>query len=53
MPSLYEGSMLYMPTSLPGIAIEQAKTLLQSQDKVLRSFPEVERVFGTVRRAFR
>ena len=51
MPSLYEGSMLYMPTSLPGIAIEQAKTLLQSQDKVLRSFPEVERVFGTVGRS--
>ena len=51
MPSLYEGSTLYMPTSLPGIAIEQAKTLLQSQDKILRSFPEVERVFGTVGRS--
>jgi Cu(I)/Ag(I) efflux system membrane protein CusA/SilA len=51
MPSLYEGSTLYMPTSLPGIAIGQAKTLLQSQDKVLRSFPEVERVFGTVGRS--
>jgi copper/silver efflux system protein len=51
MPSLYEGSTLYMPTSLPGIAIEQAKTLLQSQDKVLRSFPEVDRVFGTVGRS--
>src|ERR1019366_1166638 len=51
MPSLYEGSTLYMPTALPGIAIEQAKTLLQSQDKVLHSFPEVERVFGTVGRS--
>ncbi len=51
MPSLYEGSTLYMPTSLPGIAIEQAKTLLQSQDKILRGFPEVERVFGTVGRS--
>jgi Cu(I)/Ag(I) efflux system membrane protein CusA/SilA len=51
MPPLYEGSMLYMPTSLPGIAIEQAKGLLQSQDLALRSFPEVERVFGTVGRS--
>jgi Cu(I)/Ag(I) efflux system membrane protein CusA/SilA len=51
MPPLYEGSTLYMPSSLPGIAIEQAKSLLQSQDKVLRSFPEVERVFGTVGRS--
>jgi Cu(I)/Ag(I) efflux system membrane protein CusA/SilA len=40
-----------MPTSLPGIAIEQAKTLLQSQDQALRSFPEVERVFGTAGRS--
>jgi Cu(I)/Ag(I) efflux system membrane protein CusA/SilA len=51
MPPLYEGASLYMPTSLPGIAIEQAKTLLQSQDQVLRSFPEVERVFGTAGRS--
>jgi Cu(I)/Ag(I) efflux system membrane protein CusA/SilA len=51
MPPLYEGAVLYMPTSLPGIAIEQAKTLLQSQDQALRSFPEVERVFGTVGRS--
>ncbi len=51
MPPLYEGAALYMPTSLPGIAIGQAKTLLQSQDQALRSFPEVERVFGTVGRS--
>jgi Cu(I)/Ag(I) efflux system membrane protein CusA/SilA len=51
MPPLYEGSSLYMPTSLPGIAIEQAKTLLQAQDRVLRRFPEVDRVFGTVGRS--
>jgi copper/silver efflux system protein len=51
MPPLYEGSSLYMPTSLPGIAIEQAKTLLQAQDRVLRGFPEVDRVFGTVGRS--
>src|SRR6202008_969296 len=48
MPPLYEGSALYMPTSLPGISITQASQLLQSQDRVLQSFPEVERVFGVV-----
>ena len=51
MPPLYEGSSLYMPTSLPGIGITQASQLLQEQDRVLRSFPEVESVFGTVGRS--
>lgn len=51
MPPLYEGSTLYMPTALPGISIEQAKTLLQQQDKILRSFPEVASVFGAVGRS--
>jgi Cu(I)/Ag(I) efflux system membrane protein CusA/SilA len=51
MPPLYEGSALYMPTSLPGISIEQAKTLLQKQDALLRAFPEVESVFGSVGRS--
>jgi Cu(I)/Ag(I) efflux system membrane protein CusA/SilA len=51
MPPLYEGSVLYMPASLPGISIEQAKTLLQKQDAILRSFPEVASVFGTVGRS--
>jgi len=51
MPPLFEGSALYMPTALPGIAIEQAKTLLQKQDAILRTFPEVESVFGTVGRS--
>jgi Cu(I)/Ag(I) efflux system membrane protein CusA/SilA len=51
MPPLFEGSALYMPTSLPGIAIEQAKTLLQEQDGVLHSFPEVASVFGAVGRS--
>src|SRR5450432_1227621 len=51
MPPLFEGSALYMPTSLPGIAIEQAKSLLQKQDAILRTFPEVESVFGTVGRS--
>jgi copper/silver efflux system protein len=51
MPPLYEGSTLYMPTALPGISIEQAKVLLQQQDRVLRSFQEVTSVFGTVGRS--
>ncbi|HSU19674.1 MAG TPA: CusA/CzcA family heavy metal efflux RND transporter [Acidobacteriaceae bacterium] len=51
MPPLFEGSALYMPTSLPGIGIEQARTLLRKQDEVLRSFPEVASVFGTVGRS--
>jgi Cu(I)/Ag(I) efflux system membrane protein CusA/SilA len=51
MPPLYEGSSLYMPTALPGIAITQASQLLQEQDRVLRSFPEVESVFGAVGRS--
>src|ERR1700736_6232346 len=51
MPPLFEGSTLYMPTALPGISIEQAKVLLQQQDGILRSFPEVASVFGTVGRS--
>lgn len=51
MPPLYEGSSLYMPTSLPGLGITQASQLLQEQDRVLRSFPEVESVFGVVGRS--
>ena len=51
MPPLYEGSALYMPTALPGISIEQAKVLLQEQDRILRSFPEVMSVFGTAGRS--
>ena len=51
MPPLYEGSMLYMPTAPPGLSIGEATRLLQVQDKLLREFPEVERVFGTVGRA--
>ncbi|MGH9238135.1 MAG: efflux RND transporter permease subunit [Vicinamibacterales bacterium] len=50
MPPLYEGSLLYMPTSPPGVSITEATRLLQQQDKLLRQFPEVERVFGTVGR---
>ena len=51
MPQLFEGSTLYMPTSLPGISIEQAKTLMQKQDALLITVPEVESVFGTVGRS--
>src|SRR5207237_3302078 len=50
MPPLYEGSQLYMPTSPPGLSITEATRMLQVQDKVLRTYPEVERVFGTVGR---
>jgi len=51
MPPLFEGSALYMPTALPGISIEQAKVLLQEQDRILRRFPETLSVFGTVGRS--
>ena len=51
MPPLYEGSALYMPTALPGISIGQATQLMQEQDRIIRSFPEVETVFGTVGRS--
>ncbi len=51
MPPLFEGSSLYMPTALPGISIAQASQLLQEQDRIIRSFPEVETVFGTVGRS--
>src|SRR5438477_12384370 len=50
MPPLYEGAQLYMPTSPPGLSITEATRLLQVQDKMLRQFPEVETVFGTVGR---
>jgi Cu(I)/Ag(I) efflux system membrane protein CusA/SilA len=51
MPPLDEGVMLYMPTTLPGISVTEAARLLQVQDRVLRTFPEVERVFGKAGRA--
>ena len=46
MPPLFEGNLLYMPTTLPGISVTEAQKLLQVQDKVLKSFPEVHHVFG-------
>lgn len=51
MPPLNEGTILYMPTTLPGISVTEAKNLLILQDKILRSFPEVESVFGKAGRA--
>ncbi|MCA9399518.1 MAG: efflux RND transporter permease subunit, partial [Candidatus Omnitrophica bacterium] len=51
MPPLWEGSFLYMPTALPGISIEKAKEVLNQQDKIIKSFPEVESVFGKAGRA--
>jgi Cu(I)/Ag(I) efflux system membrane protein CusA/SilA len=51
MPPLNEGTILYMPITAPGISVGQAQELLQAQDRVLRSFPEVERVFGKAGRA--
>jgi Cu(I)/Ag(I) efflux system membrane protein CusA/SilA len=51
MPPLNEGVILYMPTTLPGISVTEASRLLQVQDKILRTFPEVEQVFGKAGRA--
>jgi len=51
MPPLYEGDLLYMPTTFPGISITKAKELLQQTDKIIASFPEVETVFGKIGRA--
>ncbi len=51
MPPLDEGDILYMPTTFPGISIEEAKRQLQIQDAVLAEFPEVENVLGKVGRA--
>jgi Cu(I)/Ag(I) efflux system membrane protein CusA/SilA len=51
MPPLYEGDLLYMPTTMPGVSITKAKELLQQTDKIIRSFPEVKSVFGKVGRA--
>jgi copper/silver efflux system protein len=51
MPPLEEGSILFMPTTLPGISVTEAFQLMHVQDKILKSFPEVERVFGKAGRA--
>ncbi len=51
MPPLNEGSILYMPTTLPGLSVTEAYRILQKQDQILMSFPEVEVVFGKAGRA--
>lgn len=51
MPPLNEGTILYMPTTLPGISVAAAEELLRTQDQVLKAIPEVERVFGKAGRA--
>ncbi|WP_031432860.1 efflux RND transporter permease subunit [Methylomarinum vadi] len=51
MPPLFEGDLMYMPTTLPGIAIGKAQELLQQTNRLIASVPEVERVFGKVGRA--
>jgi copper/silver efflux system protein len=51
MPPLNEGMIFYMPTTLPGISVTQSSRLLQMQDRILKTFPEVEWVLGKVGRA--
>jgi len=51
MPTLNEGTLLYMPASLPGMSITKAGELMQTQDRIIKSFPEVESVFGKAGRA--
>ncbi len=51
MPALNEGTLLYMPTTLPGISVTKAAELLQTQDRIIKSFPEVASVYGKAGRA--
>lgn len=51
MPPLDEGSLLYMPSTMPGIAVGQAQSLLQATDRIIKQFPEVDRVLGKAGRA--
>lgn len=51
MPNLDEGTLMYMPTTLPGLSVTKAAELMQTQDRIIKSFPEVETVFGKAGRA--
>ena len=51
MPPLWEGDLLYMPTTLPGVSISKAREILQQTDRIIYTFPEVRHVFGKVGRA--
>src|SRR5262249_41127928 len=52
MPNLNEGTLFYMPTTLPGLSVTKAAELVQTQDKIINSFPEVASVWGKAGRAF-
>jgi Cu(I)/Ag(I) efflux system membrane protein CusA/SilA len=51
MPSLWEGDLLYMPTTLPGVSVTKAREIIQQTDRIILSFPEVHHVFGKIGRA--
>ena len=51
MPTLNEGTLMYMPTTLPGLSVTKAAELMQVQDRIIRTFPEVQSVFGKAGRA--
>ena len=51
IPPLWEGDLLYMPTTLPGISVTKAREILQQTNKIIASFPEVRQVFGKIGRA--
>ena len=51
MPPLDEGDLMYMPTTYPGISVGKAREILQQTDKLIRTVPEVKRVFGKIGRA--
>src|SRR5215469_2915598 len=51
MPPLDEGTLLYMPSTMPGVSVAEAQRLLRATDRIIRSFPEVDRVFGKAGRA--
>jgi copper/silver efflux system protein len=51
MPPLWEGDLLYMPTTLPGVSVTKAREIIQQTDKIIKTFPEVHHVFGKIGRA--
>src|SRR3974390_59728 len=51
MPPLYEGDLLYMPTTFPGMGVTEARAIIQQTDKIIKTFPEVQNVFGKIGRA--
>jgi len=51
MPTLYEGDLLYMPTTFPGLGVTEARAIIQQTDKIIKTFPEVHHVFGKIGRA--